>query len=381
MTANLDYAFDEYLRSKSSEAVRAIQLFREKLKGRSPFGRFTVPAFYKAFLSPQTAISSQTRGGGVLPDYQYDHTALFRGAAASARFHLSPEAEELVRIDPGYAKNVVFGRFDTLLEGESLKILEFSCDAPSGSSYTDQIETLFLSDPLAASFAGEHHLVVSRRIQSILNALLAVYEEFGGYETPQIAIADWRHARMHAESEFMKSQFEARGYKTVIADPRDFQYKGGKLYHKGFRVHLVYRRVHFDEMVERLDELQDFLRAYRDKAVCVVNPLRARLSASKSLFSLLTDREFDRFFTDSENKMKQDHLPWTRGVADAEDFYGHRKVFLIDFLQDEKETLVLKPPYSHGPEHVRIGRETTDSEWNTAVDRALKEQGWVIQST
>ncbi|HPW64733.1 MAG TPA: hypothetical protein PLY30_01130 [Candidatus Omnitrophota bacterium] len=381
MTANLDYAFDEYLRSKSSEAVRAIQLFREKLKGRSlAFGRFTVPAFYKAFFV--TPKQQYLLKRAAVAFYQIINTTTrlyFEEPQLRARFHLSPEAEELVRIDPGYAKNVVFGRFDTLLEGESLKILEFSCDAPSGASYTDQIETLFLSDPLAASFAGEHHLVVSRRIQSILNALLAVYEEFGGYETPQIAIADWRHARMHAESEFMKSQFEARGYKTVIADPRDFQYKGGKLYHKGFRVHLVYRRVHFDEMVERLDELQDFLRAYRDKAVCVVNPLRARLSASKSLFSLLTDREFDRFFTDSENKMKQDHLPWTRGVADAEDFYGHRKVFLIDFLQDEKETLVLKPPYSHGPEHVRIGRETTDSEWNTAVDRALKEQGWVIQ--
>jgi len=381
MTANLDYAFDEYLRARPSEAVRSIQSFRESLKNPSmSFGRFTVPAFYKAFFVTSKQQHLLKRAAAAF--YQIINTVTrlyFEEAPLKKKFNLNPEAEDLIRIDPGYSKNVVFGRFDALLEGESLKILEFSCDAPAGASYADQLERSFLNEKLAASFAEEQHLAASERVQNTLNSLLAVYEEFGGYETPHVAIMDWRHARTHAESEFMKSHFESRGYKTVLADPRGLQYKGGKLYHKGFRVHLIYRRVHFDEIVERLDEVQDLIRAYRDKAVCLVNPLRAKLSSSKSIFSLLTAREFDRFFSDNENKMKRDHLPWTRCVADAEDFYGHRKVFLIDFLKDEKETLVLKPPYSHGPDHVKIGRETPDGEWNATVDKALKGQGWVIQ--
>jgi hypothetical protein len=145
-------------------------------------------------------------------------------------------------------------------------------------------------------------------------------------------------------------------------------------------VHLVYRRAAFEELLERLDEIQDFLRAYKDKAVCVVNPLRSRLASSKEIFSLMTNPEFDRFFTENENEMKCQHLPWTRCLSDAEDFYGHRKVFLIDFLKDEKETVVLKPAgSSHGARRVHIGKETPDGEWNAAVDRALKEQDWVIQ--
>jgi len=104
-----------------------------------------------------------------------------------------------------------------------------------------------------------------------------------------------------------------------------------------------------------------------------------RLFSSKSIFSILTNREFDRFFTENENKIKQAHLPWTRGVKDAEEFYGHRKVFLVDFLKDEKDTIVLKPTQSHGPRYVQIGRETPDSEWNSAVDKALRERDWVIQ--
>ncbi len=382
MTANLDYAYDQYLKTKESQAVSAILKFKEKLKNpQFAFGRFTVPAFYKGYFLTSKQHHLLKRVSSAFSQIINTTTRLyFEEPKLKSHFRLSPEAEELVKINPGYSQNVVFTRLDALLEGESLKLLEFSSDAPAGAAYTDQLEAAFLSEELIWPFAEEHHLVATERVHSILTTLLSVYEEFGGYETPQIAIAEWRHARTSAESEYMKAHFESKGYKTTVADPRELQYKGGKLYHKGLRVHLVYRRVAFGELLERLDEVQDFLRAYKEKAICVVNPLRSCLASSKSIFSLLTNPEFDRFFTENENVMKQQHLPWTRGLADAEDFYGHRKVFLIDFLKDEKETLVLKPNGStHGARRVHIGRETPDSDWNAVVDRALKEEDWVIQ--
>lgn len=382
MTANLDYAYDQYLKTHEARAVPAMGRFKEKLKNPAfAFGRFTVPAFYKAyFVTPKQQHLLKRAASAFSQILNKTARLYFEEAQMKSHFHLSPEAEELVKIDPGYSQHVVFSRFDALLEGESLKLLEFNCDAPAGAAYADQLESAFLSEELIWPFAEEHHLAASERVQSILSTLLSVYEEFGGYETPQIAIVDWRNARTTSEFEHMKSHFESKGYKTTIADPRELQYKGGKLYHKGFRVHLVYRCASFDELVERLDEVQDLLRAYKDKAVCVVNPLRSRLASSKSIFSLLTTPEFDRFFTENENEMKRQHLPWTRCLSDAEDFYGHRKVFLIDFLKDEKDTIVLKPSgSSHGARRVHIGRETPDGDWNAAVDRALKEQDWVIQ--
>jgi len=382
MAANLDYAYDQYLKAHESRAVSAMGQFKEKLKTPAfAYGRFTVPAFYKGFfVTPKQQHLLKRVASAFSQILNKTARLYFEEGQMKSHFHLAPEAEELVKIDPGYSQHVVFSRFDALLEGESLKLLEFNCDAPAGAAYTDQLESAFLSEELIWPFAEEHHLAASERVQGILSTLLSVYEEFGGYETPQIAIVDWRHARTTPEFDYMKSHFESKGYKTTIADPRELQYKGGKLYHKGFRVHLVYRRVTLEELVERLDEVQDFLRAYRDKAVCVVNPLRSRLASSKSIFSLLTTPEFDRFFTENENEMKRQHLPWTRCLADAEDFYGHRKVFLIDFLKDEKDTVVLKPSgSSHGARRVYIGRETPDGDWNAAVDKALKEGDWVIQ--
>lgn len=382
MTVNLDNAYDQYLKAHEAGAIPAIARFREKLKSPAfAYGRFTVPAFYKAhFVTPKQQHLLKRAATSFSQILNKTVRLYFEEAQIRPHFRLSSEAEELVKIDPGYSQHVVFSRFDALLEGESLKLLEFSCDAPAGASYTDQLEAAFLSEELVWPFAEEHHLASSERVQSVLTTLLSVYEEFGGYETPQIAIVDWRHARTAPECEHMKRHFESKGYKTTVADPRELQYKGGKLYHKGLRVHLVYRRVTFDELVERIDEVQGLLHAYKDKAVCMVNPLRSKLASSKSVFSLLTVREFDRFFTENENEMKRQHLPWTRCLSDAEDFYGHRKGFLIDFLKDEKDTVVLKPSgSSRGARRVHIGRETTDADWNAAVDRALKEEDWVIQ--
>ena len=59
-------------------------------------------------------------------------------------------------------------------------------------------------------------------------------------------------------------------------------------------------------------------------------------------------------------------------------FFGGKKIYLVDFLKDEKETLVLKPAEGFGGKDVIIGRETRDDEWNHAIDRALKSN-WMVQ--
>lgn len=380
MSKNLDHAYDEFLKAKSEEAALAIPRFKEKLeKSFFRYGRFTIPTFYKPFFLSSKQETLLKRVSSTLS--QVINTAVrlyFDEPHLSHVYRMSPEAAELIKIDPGYSQSVVLSRFDAILEGESLKIVELNCDAPAGTAYTDQLEEMMLSEPLLKDFFAEHHLQTFSRAQNILNTLLSAYEEFGGLETPQIAIMDWRHVRTGPELEYMKMYFESRGYKTTVADPREFKYKSGKLYHKNFRVDLIYRRAIFDEMLERIDEIQDLIKAYKDRAVCLVNPLRSRLASTKALLSILTNPEYDHFFTENENKIKREHIPWTRRLTDAEDFYGRKKLYLIDFLKDEKETLVLKPSAGTGGKDVTIGRETPDSDWNAAMDKALKND-WIMQ--
>ena len=380
MSKNLDHEFDEYLKTHGPEIPQAIARFTERLqKTTFRYGRFTIPTFYKPFfLSPKQEHLLKRVTSTLTQVINTAARLYFEEGHLSYVFRINPEAAELIKIDPGYSQTVIFSRFDALLEGESLKLIEFNCDSPAGTAYTDQLEEILLSEEPLQKFFEEYHLKGASRVQSILNALLAAYEEFGGFETPQIAIVDWRHVRTMPEFEYLKTFFESKGYKTVIADPRDLQYKSGKLYHKNFRVHLLYRRVAFDELLERLDEVEDMIKAYRDRAVCMVNPLRSRIATTKALLSILTNPEYDHFFTENENKIKRDHIPWTRRITDAEDFYGRKKIYLIDFLKDEKDTLVLKPSTGFGGKDVTIGMETRDADWNAAIDKALKSD-WVVQ--
>lgn len=380
MGKNLDHAFDQYLKANEPDVLKAIPRFAERLeKTGFCYGRFTIPTFYKSLFLSQKQVQLLKRVSSSMMRILNQATRLyFEEGHLAYVYKMNPEAAELIKIDPGYSQNVVLARFDALLEGESLRLVELNCDAPAGAAYGDHAENVFLSDETLQTFIRENQLVKTERIHSLLAALLEAYEEFGGYETPNIAIVDWRSTRTMAEFEFIKSILESKGYKTIIADPRELKYKGGKLYHKNFRIHLIYRRAHFDELLDRLDEVQDMIQAYKDRAVCMVNPLRSRIASTKALLSILTNPQYDHFFTDSENRIKRDHIPWTRRVSDFEEFYGYKKVYIIDFLKDEKDTLVLKPSIGYGGRDVFIGCETPDRDWNAALDKALKHD-WVVQ--
>ncbi|MFA6600999.1 MAG: hypothetical protein WC352_01320 [Candidatus Omnitrophota bacterium] len=380
MEKNLDYLFDEYLKSHQDQVVRAMPDFAKRLeKTRFYYGRFAIPTFYKAhFLSPKQEHLVKRAASALTHVINTAVRLYFEEGHLSYVYKTEPEAAELMKIDPGFSKAVVFARYDGLLEGQSLKFVKFNCDAPAGAAFTDELEDVLVKEEMLQPFFEEYQIKTTLRVQNVLTGLLNAWEEFGGFETPTIAIVDWNRARMAPEYEIIRDYFESKGYRTTIADPREMQYRGGKLYHRNIRINILYRRVNFDEILQRLDEVGDMIRATKDRAVCMVNPLRARLASTKSFLSLLTNPEYDHFFTETENQIKRDHIPWTRRIADAENFYGHKKLYMIDFLKDEKDSLVLKPSVGAGGRSVTIGRETRDDVWNETIDRALKGD-WVVQ--
>ena len=379
-TRNVDYAYEQYLFGNEKKILDAIHKFEDKLHhSYVKYGRFTIPTFLK----PHFITAKQSRLIHSVCDViarMADKVAnlYFLDPAIKQIFGLTSEAEELIKIDPGYSRVLSLSRFDCFLEGEVLKFIELNGDSPAGMGYADSLEELLFQVPELQEFFQEVHIQRDARSQKLLDALLGVYEEFGGMETPQIAIVDWKTVRTRPEFDVLKMFFEEKGYKTTIADPRELRYKSGKLYHGNFRIDLVYRRVIFNELLEKLKDVGDLIRAYRDRAVCIVNPLRSRLVASKALLSIFTNPAYDHLFSSKENEIKRQHIPWTRRMEDAENFYGGKKGYLINFLKDEKENLVLKPADGYGAKDVTVGMETRDDEWNHTIDKALKSN-WVVQ--
>jgi len=375
MSENFDHAYDEYLKANSEQALRVMASFQQKVSESDfKFGRVSIPTFFKPLFLTSRQMHLVKRVTVAMQ--QIVNTAIrvyFEDNRFSRYFRFTPELEELVKIDPGYSSAVIFARFDGILEGGRLKYTEFNCDSPVGAAYSSFLSEQLLGEPFFKKFTEDHTLELFRPADEILNALLSVYEEFGGFETPTIAIMDWKNARTRAEFVLLQKRFEERGYRTLIVDPRELTFKGGKLYSKETRVHLIYRRALTHELAAQRDEIQDFLTAYRERAVCVINPLRSAIGSHKGMLSILTHPHFDSFFTQSENQIKHEHLPWTRQVLDAEDFFGHQKMYLVDFLKDEKDSLVVKPSRRDSHREIRVGADTFDDVWNETISWAMNE--------
>lgn len=382
LSKKLDNVYDKYLMSNEKEALQSISSAEEKLHhSLVKFGRFTIPTFFKPFLiSPKQENLLRNASRALISILNKATDFYFKDASFRKAVGFSKEAEELMEIDPGAGQAISIARFDSFLEGEALKVLEMNTDSPAGMGYADLIEDIFCEEKIIGAFYEDHNVKKHSRSSLLLESVVNAFKAFGGSisSNPTIAIVDWRTVRTKPEFEALENLFAKRGYKTVIADPRELVFKNGLLYYNDTVIDIVYRRVIVRELLDKIDDVEDFLKAYKRKAFCMVNPLSSRIASSKAVLSVLTNPEYDDLFTDEENEAKREYLPWTRRTVDAEKFYGGRKIYMIDFLKDEKETLVLKPAEGYGGKDVRIGRETTEEEWNVAIDRALKGD-WVVQ--
>ncbi|MDP3919901.1 MAG: circularly permuted type 2 ATP-grasp protein [Candidatus Omnitrophota bacterium] len=296
-------------------------------------------------------------------------------------FGLTKIAAKYMDVDPGYMRNIIIARPDGFLNGNRLEFIEFNCDSPAGAGYADIQEQILRKCFFVRELRSQWHFRKFGRLSALLRALVDCYHEHGGAKKhPSIAIVDWRTIRTMSEFVIIKKYFESRGYPTVIADPRDLRLRSGKLYAKDFRIDLVYRRAIFRELMQKQDEIGDFLKAYRLGKVCVVNPLRSRLAGNKAVLSILTNAAYEHFFTPDELKVRDKHIPWTRRVIEGKKFYGGKSIYLQKMIAENRDALVLKPSDSYGGRDVKIGRETSKSEWTRTVERVLKSgEHWVVQ--
>ena len=82
----------------------------------------------------------------------------------------------------------------------------------------------------------------------------------------------------------------AMGIECVIADPRELEYRGGRLYGPGDRVDLIYKRVLIARAGRaRAGWTRPMVRAVRDRAVCMVNPFRCKMLHKKASLAVLSD--------------------------------------------------------------------------------------------
>jgi hypothetical protein len=204
--------------------------------------------------------------------------------------------------------------------------------------------------------------------------LMAIYREWRGVsgEMPRLAILDWREVPTYSEFELFAHYFASHGLECKIVDPREVEYRNGRLFDGDFPIDLIYKRVLITELIERGGLDHPVVRAVRDRAVCMVNPFRCKILYKKTSLAVLSDEQNTHLFNVDELRAIDAHIPWTRRVEERNTQHNGVPVDLLPYIAKYRERFVLKPSDEYGGKGIVLGWLTSAEEWQRAIQGALE---------
>lgn len=295
---------------------------------------------------------------------------------------LTPIERELVAIDPGYRAVSPTARLDSFLTDEAYSFVELNGESPAGIAYGDAAFEIFESLPVMKRFTEKYHVRRFEGSSLMLKVLLECFEEFLGRKPdrpPQIAIVDLKGMPTQKEFELFKEYFEAQGYPAIIASPDELEFTNGRLRAGDFEIDIVYKRLLVNEYLPIMSEQPALVDAYRARAVCMVNSFRSKVIHKKALFAVLTDARYANLFTPEEREMIAGHVPWTRKVRPGKSDYYGAEIDLLEFINERRDRLVLKPNDDYGGHGIYIGWNIDEIGWDEAIHNALANGDYLVQ--
>jgi len=348
--------------------------------GLSAGGRLICPFLRPSFISRRQYESLVKTGEALISAIDRMEQMVLQDAGLLARLELLPAEKMLAAIDPGYQSFEVAARLDTHLVNGHLHFVQYNADSPTGAGYADRLAELFYDIPPMKEFRKKYTLTKVASRKHLLQALLKSYKQFGGDKKPNIAVVEFRPPYHSGRSEFelFRDLFRQEGYQAEIVSPEQLEYRNGVLRRGAFEINLVYRRLGVQEFLLRFDLSHPLVRAYRDRAVCVVNSFRSELAHKKAMFGLLTDESLTLKFPAAERKAIREHVPWTRLVAQGKTTHGEQTIDLMEFITQNRERLALKPNDDSSDQHSYFGWEMDGGEWDRALKQAARSP-YVVQ--
>lgn len=323
----------------------------------------------------------QTRVQALLSAFDTALRAALEQEAIRAQFSLTDWEEDLIQHDPGFRAASPTSRVDTFFVTEhgGLRLTEYNAETPAAQAYNDVLSEVFYALPVMREYLRRYEVRALPARHSLLHVLLDAYQQWAGRsEAPQIAILDWKEVPTYSEFVLFEQYFKSQGLNCVIADPREVDYRNGRLYAGEMPISLIYKRVLLSELIERGGRDHPVIQAVRDRAVCMVNPFRCKILHKKASLAVLSDERNESIFSAEERKAIADHIPWTRCVTERQTFYRDQQVDLIPFVLEHRERFVLKANDEYGGKGIILGWETDAEGWERALQTALSEP-FVVQ--
>lgn len=295
---------------------------------------------------------------------------------------ITPIERDLVAIDPKYKAVSPTARLDSFLTENAYSYVELNGESPAGIAYADSASEIFLELPVMKKFCEKYEVEKLEGRPKMLDVLLRAYEEFLGQkpeEPPVIAIVDLKGLPTQKEFELFRDYFQDNGCTSIICSPDELAFDSGRLYGKGVKIDVVYKRLLVNEYLPIMDEFPALLDAYRAGAICMVNNFQCKLIHKKAVFAILTNEKYAHLFNDVELEAIKNHVPWTRKFREEQTINNGETIDLVEWTRANKSKLVLKPNDDYGGHGIFIGWASSDEEWEEATKIALVNEDYLVQ--
>ena len=328
--------------------------------------RFLTPAQYRLLHDTVKVL---------LPAFQAVYARALADATFRQQFRMLDWEEQLLGIDPGFPDPSPTSRFDTFFASDDeLLFTEFNTETPAGAGYSDALAELFYGVPVFQEFQRRFRVSPIPAKPGILHALTDSFKRWQGNtsDAPRVAILDWREVPTFSEFVLFYDYFKAMGIEARIVDPREVEYRDGKLMAGDYHITLIYKRVLISELIERGGLDHPVVRAVRDRAVCMVNSFRCKILFKKASLAVLSDERNAAMFAPGQLAAVKKHIPWTR-VVEPRTTTGPdgAAIDLVPWAAANKDRLVLKPNDDYGGKGIVLGWTVEQRAWDDALQTAL----------
>ncbi|MES0076891.1 hypothetical protein [Mesorhizobium sp. M0058] len=284
---------------------------------------------------------------------------------------------------PEYRPIVRICRLDGLfgMDGH-YKVIETNTEGPGGVIQNGLAAKVWsrVANPLVQGLA----LDVSRQPFAkdptcFVRELVSSYRVATGRELRTAAVVNFR-GRYTNEVDWIVNDLKLAGVKAELLDitamkrtPRGLVGPDGEL------IELVYNKLDVRELINN-EESSEYLESCAHQEVISINNWISQwILSDKAMLAVLSDDRFRTNFSAKQATLIERHIPWTRLVKPGITINPERsKIELIDFIRENKASLVLKPSNATRGENVVIGRSTPPEVWEEHIGRAAHNP-YVVQ--
>lgn len=300
-------------------------------------------------------------------------------------FPFSKELEKLILTERHYESVIPICRMDIFFNEDDLtyKFCEINTDGTSAMIENLELDRIFENNTALQNYRKYHDISYMEEHDSWVNTFSDIYDDFSKKtensniksHKPYVAIVDFLEAAYTTDIEEFQRAFEKNGFECEIAEIRDLKYKDGVLYSpEGREIQAIYRRAVTDDIMDHLDDVQDFVEAVKDGAVCCIGNFCTQVAHNKALFNVIRRPETKAILTDEENSFVKEHFPLT-GFLNSSD--TGTELSLEDVLES-KDKWLLKPSNLYGARNIYVGSDCSEEEWRDTINK-LKDTGYIFQ--